>query len=311
MSVKRYNDRIAFNRDEIVGNHKHSTLWAKTEVLGGYELSKALNGISVLGETVFSESNMVPIGGVQYAMEMIFGITGGISVPTLYDDAGIGLPNAIYVGNTVGTPDGERVMPYPYGNNVLLFGVGITGSAENNTTELPVSYRENSINMNLTTADGTTLSGLMLPFRYTSSVLSAADQKQYFGKKSFADNVTGYYLKRFESEPAIHHLWKTGEDQEGEVEVENNEVWDSTRTNDVETFTEIVLKLSQKDLKEYFTANGEIERTRFNTIALFSGFYNTEKGDYENVRLFSKLHIPVENLSLSKDLDIIYRVYGS
>lgn len=311
MSLKQYNDKFMLNRDEIVENSKSSTLWRKTEILGGYGLTKAPNGISVLGETVFSESNMVPIGGVQYAMEMIFGITGGISVPTLYDDAGIGLPNAVYSGTTAATPDGERDMPHPYGHNVLLFGVGITGSAENNTTELPVSYRENSININLTTADGTTLTGLMLPFRYTAAILGDADQKKYFGKKSFADNVVGYYLKRFETTPVIHNLWKTGEDQEGEVEVENSEVWNSTRTNGIETFTEIVLKLSKKDLKEYFTANGEIERTRFNTIALFDGYYNAAKGDYENVKLFSKLHIPVENLSLSKDLDIIYRVYGS
>ena len=60
------------------------------------------------------------------------------------------------------------------------------------------------------------------------------------------------------------------------------------------------------------------ESCRFNCIALYDGYYTEEGkqdnelfGDYANVRLFSKLNIPTEHLSLQKDLEIIYRVYGS
>ena len=50
--------------------------------------------------------------------------------------------------------------------------------------------------------------------------------------------------------------------------------------------------------------------------ALFTGQYVpstsvTDYGDFRDVRLFSKLNIPTEYLSLNKDLNIIYRVYTS
>ena len=76
-------------------------------------------------------------------------------------------------------------------------------------------------------------------------------------------------------------------------------------------------KVSKKDVKEWFVNLEQEDRTRINTIALFNGRFvkndddPTDYGDYEDVRLFSKLNIPVEFLSLSKDLNIIYRIYGA
>ena len=86
--------------------------------------------------------------------------------------------------------------------------------------------------------------------------------------------------------------------------------------NAVETFTEMFLRISKKDVKEWFINLEQKDRTRINTLALYSGeFYRTGDsdidGDYRDVRLFSKLNIPVEFLVLNKDLNIIYRVYGS
>jgi hypothetical protein len=82
-------------------------------------------------------------------------------------------------------------------------------------------------------------------------------------------------------------------------------------TNVVESFTEIVLKVSKKDIKEWFINLEQEDRTRINTIALFNGEYVPDSGDYRDVRLFSKLCINPEYLDKSKDLNIIYRVYGS
>ena len=59
-----------------------------------------------------------------------------------------------------------------------------------------------------------------------------------------------------------------------------------------------------------------------NSIALYSAVYddgaklnpadkNELKGDYADIHLFSKLNIPTEPMSLTKDMHIIYRVYGS
>ena len=90
--------------------------------------------------------------------------------------------------------------------------------------------------------------------------------------------------------------------------------------NAVESFTDIVLKITKKDVKEWFINLEQEERTRINTIALFTGRYISSEdipgslsdyGDFQDVMLFSKLNIPTEYLSLNKDLNIIYRVYTS
>lgn len=291
----------------------HNSLWAKTEIHGGYGLHTGPNGLSVLDEEVFMKPNMVTLGGVQMVMETLFKVKGPIVVPTLYSDTGIGIPdnNVSTEKSAIQVPEGVKYAPHDPGYGVVLFGVGITGAAEDSVTEIPVTYREKSINVNLTTADGTILNGHMVPYRYTEQNLSDSEKKVYFGKKSFDDGNTGYFLKRFQSDPVIHHLWKNGSDSTDETEVENSEVWSSNRTNGVTTLTEIVLQLSIKDIKEYFTITDSVKRTRINTLALFTANYNPTLGDYENVRMFSKLNIPTENLSLSKDMDFIYRVYGS
>ena len=140
----------------------------------------------------------------------------------------------------------------------------------------------------------------------------------FFSLIFFLVGYTAYYLKRFEADPVIKHIWKTGEDVEDETLVSSSDIWDNTTgLNAVESFTEIILKISRKDVKEWFTHLQQEDRTRVNTIALFTGRFvkdendPTDYGEYQDVRLFSKLNIPVEYLSLSKDLNFIYRVYGA
>ena len=87
----------------------------------------------------------------------------------------------------------------------------------------------------------------------------------------------------------------------------------------INSFIECHLIITKKDLKEFFNYKlDQPESCRFNTIALYDGRYSEvgkpdgdQFGDYTNVRLFSKLNIPTEPLSLTKDLEIIYRIYGS
>lgn len=317
-----------------------SGLWGRTLVRGSYDdvewdengiahfVRQIPTGISAMGETLFRkeagedlwrEHNMVPIGGCQYAMEQIFGVKGDqISVPTLYTMNGIGLPDALAPIETYRTPDGDVPIIYRKGHKVQLFGVGVTGTAENDVTVHPVDYRENSIEMNRVTTDGLTLTGTMIPFRFTAETLSQLDRKQYFGKKKHTTGETGYYLKRFETDPVIKHIWKTGDDVDNETLVSPSEVWqNNVGMNTVESFTEMVLRITKRDVKEWFIQLGQEERSRINTLALFNGLYvrnesdPSDMGDYEDVRLFSKLNIPTEYLSLNKDLNIIYRVYTS
>lgn len=312
MNNKSLKDSLSFN-DKMSTQRKRNKLWTRTEIFGGHGIHKnPLTGLSELDEVIFGPmSNTVTIAGVQYAMESIFGSAGPIEIPTLYDELGIGLPNAVYTNNVVDDPNETYTMPYRYGNRVCLFGIGLTGSAENSITKYPVDYREKSIQMTKTAEDGTELDGIMLPFRYTSQLLTETESKMYFGKKADGD-YTGYYLKKFENPPTIKHLWDSGSDgSDEEIEIINAEVWDSTRTTAVQSMAEMQLKITEKDIKEYFNITGRIDEPRFNTIALFFADWNNDQQDYENVRLFSKLYIPTENVSLSKDLDLIYRVYGA
>lgn len=318
---------------------KSPTLWRKTEILcSNGEIVNNPNGKSSFapGSPFSISSNMVPLGGVQYVMEQLFGVKGEIEIPTLYDitntndsslahfasyEHPVGPPNSVPPDETYTTPDGEKTIIYRHGHLVQLFGIGITGTAENDITKFPVNYRENSLDINIASEDGQTIQGAMVPFRYTNTQLQAeSERKKYFGKVKNDEGIISYYLKRFEAEPTIKHVWKIGEDEEiddAENVVSEEDVRKNTNSlNDVESFTEIFLKISKKDVKEWFAALGQEDRARVNTIALFSGRFITEgtldtDGDYQDVRLFSKLTIPTEYLTLSRDLNIIYRVYGA
>lgn len=310
-----------------------SGIYQHTKIMGGYGLSYDANGISSLGETTFSEENMIPIGGSQYSFEQLYGVKGPIEVPTLYDvsNGTIGIPNVsildyqtngevvkYYVPAANGDQDYKQII-HPLGEYVCLFGVGITGSAVNVLTKPNVDYKEYSIQNSLATEDGKTLSGVMIPFRYTANKLSDTDSTKYFGKTGTwsATNTTeiGYYLKKFDSDPTINHYWKAAsDDTESTNAVSQNEYYPRVNTvnsSTIETYTEAILKITPKDIKEWFDATSNIDETRINTIALFTGRYNKTKGDYENVRLFSKLCFNVTSLSLTKDFVIIYRVYSS
>ena len=74
----------------------------------------------------------------------------------------------------------------------------------------------------------------------------------------------------------------------------------------------MILKISKKDVRDYFELYGDIEQCRINSIGLFTGAKRTLPDgteDYQQVKLFSKLNIPNEMLTLKKDLTIVYRIY--
>lgn len=316
-----FEDKVLYAKENGPQATPHSGMWARTEVIGGFgDFVKAQSpfGKTSLTDVSWHEENMVVIGGVQYTMEQIYGEKcTQIEIQTLYSETGIGHPDSLPPTDTYETPDGNKTILYRPGNKVWLFGVGITGTAENDITVHPTDYREKSIEMAKVSTDGLTIRGNMVPFRYTAAQLTELERKRYFGKKTFTDGTIGYYLKKFEQPAQIKHIWKTGEEYEKETLVSSADVWENnTGINAVETFTEMLLRVSKKDVKEWFINLEQKDRTRINTLALYSGeFYRKDEndidGDYRDVRLFSKLNIPVEFLVLNKDLNIIYRVYGS
>lgn len=289
MMTMNLNDKISMADTKTI--HKLG-LWARTQILGGYDRYTDRNGVSQLGEVVFSRENMVPLGGVQYVMERLFEVLGPIGVGYLNS------ANAMGYGSQQDTKAGSGQV-YPTGHKVCLFGVGIGGAANNSTSAYDVRYNETNL-------------ANPVPFKFTD-LLSGTDIGKYYGKKQMsAGGMTknAYYLKAFDSDPTIKHLWKDGVDYEDGSEVDSN-VFSSTRTDGIQTFTEILMTITKDDLKEWFDANGNIEEMRINELALFSGYYNETDMDYEKIMMFSKLNIPTEPLSVSKDLNIIYRVFGS
>jgi len=309
--------------------HK-SGIFASTKVIGGYGLKHDTNGVSSLEEVVFTKSNMIPIGGCQYSFEQLFGVKGSIDVPSLYtvSNGTIGLPDRLvsvyesenemtkyYIPALQGDTNNKSII-HPVGEYVCLWGCGISGSGTNVVTKIPVDYKEYSIQNSLATENGTEVSGVMIPFRHTTSALTETDAIKYFGKTtSNGTDPVDYYLKRFDTDPAIKHFWKnSSDDVDSTNQFTQNEYYPRLNTinsSTIETYVEMVLSFSEKDLVDWFDATSSVSDTRFNTIALYTGRYNATKDDYENVRLFSKLCIPVTNISLMKDFTIIYRMYSS
>ena len=324
------NDKLHFE-DEVGRSGKSSGIWADTEILvgHGYHAGKDRFSLSYLDEEIFPRTkNTVPISGVQTLLEMAFGVNGPIIMESMYTKHGIGAPDEAAVPSFL-VPTNENIEGgatlresiYQVGHLTQLVGIGITGTAENNITKHKVGYRETDLEMTISTADGT-LNCTMLPFRYTEAQLDPNERQKYFGKK--LDASTGkvaYYLKRFEAFPEIKHIWRSKDDngKTSDILATNDTIWDFSRDDALKSLIEIHFTITEDDVKEWFKYKyGQPESARFNTIALFSGRYTEaaktegeQFGDYCNVRLFSKAVISTEPLDIAKNLDFIYRIYGS
>lgn len=281
MNTKTINVRERLQeRDEIVQPK------IRTQIIAGHDVYVDERGMSQLGEVIFETENMIPIGATQYVLEKVFGVKGPIDEPYLNDTEGIGvqIPTSA-VGSSV----------YPDGHHVCLFSIGTGGAANNTSTVLPVDYKQKIV-------PG------MIPFRYVPTPLTGEIANKYFGRKQIKGN-TAYFMKKPNS-VSIKHLWMDGVNYADGTVVDSS-VFTSSRTDKIESFYEGVLVLEVTDAKEWFEAQGNIEDTRVNSVGLISGIYNVEQKDYERMKTFSILNIPTENLSLNKELVILYRVFGA
>ena len=277
------------NKDSVSFAYNPSPL--RTKIVAGYDAYKDKNGVTQFGEVVFETENMIVLGGSIFTLEKVFGVSSPLSIAYLNDIMGI--------ANT-GTPINTKANDF-----VCLFGVGTGGAGESITDVKDVKYYEREI------ID-------MIPFRQTTNELSLDEVNKYWFRKTVdvgGVEKTAYYLKKFETEPEIHVLWRDAEGDEDGSEVGNNvHLTPESNTTPIETFIEMTLKINKKDCREFFDDLGNVEVSRINSIALFSGVKGTlEDGteDYKMVQMFSKLNINNEVLALSKDLTIAYRIYTS
>lgn len=273
------NDSIT-NKDNIIQPQRiiEQPKTLRTKIIGLDSLTK---------EKLFETENKIVLGGALFILEKLFNIEAPINVDYINNIMGIATENPIE----------EK---YPKNTCVCLYGVGIGGCGDSSLSVVNVNFYEREI------FD-------MVPFRVTDEELNDVDKQKYWFKRQESDGKTSYFLKTFEQEPVIKVLWKDGEKDEDGSEVSTG-VHDTVRTEPIETFVELVLKITKKDVREYFELNGDIDAARINSIGLFTGIKSTLSDgteDYKQVKLFSKLNIPNEMLILQKDMTIIYRIYTS
>ena len=258
----------------------------KTVIMAGYDLKTSKNGIHYLGEEIIErQHNRVVVGGAINMLKTIFGADTSLTVTSL---------------NELMSIDNTGVPVNGASNTVCLFNIGIGGCGS--------SYADVQV-----TLDQANAVPSMIPFRIVSGP-EKVDQDKYWFKKSLNDSGKfAYYLKKFENNPTIHCLFKDGVGGEDGTEITGNPA-DYSRTEGVETFVELILEISNSDLREYFELYDNPDYPRFNTIGLCSGTLSTLSDgtqEYKNVHQFSVLNFSNEILHFDKALSIIYRVYLS
>ena len=261
---------------EGVKRIKHTSPYCRTKIWG----------VDEFGQTLFEEENQVVLGGSLFTLQKVWGVESSLNIETLNSIMGIAT-----AGQAV--PDLKNTF-------VCLFGVGYGGAGDTAKSVKDVKYYEREI------FD-------MVPLRVPEGELTEQEKLQYFFKTTLQTGRDAYYLKRFEETPQISVLWKDGVEGEDGTAVEEG-VHTTQRTEPIEAFVEMHLKITKKDVREFFDMNGDIDEARFNSIGLFTGVLcdlGNGEYDFKEVRLFSKLNIPNEYLTLRKDMDIYYRVYAS
>lgn len=281
MSERTLKLRDSVSQDDCISNSliqkiKHPSPYVKTRVICKDEF----------GRVIFEEENQVVLGGSLFTVEKVWGLNSPLTIETLNNIMSIATSGPLVTSNK--------------DTFVCLFGVGTGGAGDTIKSVKDVKYYEREV------FD-------MVPLRIPQDPLSSDDQKKYFFRRQLENSRTAHYLKKFETTPTINVLWKDGPEGEDGTMVEEG-VHGTSRTENIETFVEMHLKISKNDVKEYFEMNGNIDETRINSIGLFTGVISDigeGKTDYKQVKLFSKLNIPNEALTLRKDMDIYYRVYVS
>ena len=223
------------------------------------------------------------LGGALFAINKIFNVSHTNKITTINEIMGV-------------ANDGTN--PPSTNNFVCLFGVGTGGCGESPSSVKPVGAHEREI-MN------------MIPIRMVQTELPY--EKYWFRKSLTVDSgmYHAYYLKSFENISA-KVLWKDAPDNEDGSTVDIRDVYLTSRSEAIESFVEMTLRIDRNDCKEYFELMGNVEVARINSIGLFTGVRGTlasGKEEYRDVQLFSKINFVNELMQMDKSMNIIYRVY--
>ena len=187
--------------------------------------------------------------------------------------------------------------PSEEAEKVLLFSVGVDGGGREPSQVYPVNYGK-----------WTAIKDLV-PFRYVPLTEDLGDELRdsYFGRKTYdAKNRIAYYFKAFDIEPTFHQQYIDG------TPIDRN-IYESEKTEEIETYVELVLKITKEDCREFFRATSSPNDARINSIQLLTAWAKTgEDGKtyYQDIRPLTKLHFPLESLiDITKSIKIIYHLY--
>lgn len=146
----------------------------------------------------------------------------------------------------------------------------------------------------------------LIPFRYPleSEDLSGSLRDIYFGRLLKDDRVA-YYFKAFETVPVFTQKYTDGT-------VVDENVYDSSKTDEIESYIELKLKVEPDDCREWFKNTTGINDALVNTFSLCTCWAKTFNGQiyYQDIRPLTKYNIPNEYLiDLTKGLDISYLLF--
>lgn len=250
-------------------------------------------------EELYRDHNIVVIGGYQYTFSKLFNIemdsSSTLRVGELNDEAPqmkIGVQRSEYLSDA-SRPAGVNISAL---NHIFGFMVGDGGATENNITAISPSYKRRTLFR-------------AVPFRMSNDG-STIDESKYFGKSftsSSSNMLSSYYIKKFDiPSPHIIHVWAA--DSSDELNTVDDSVYASISTTPVESYVEINMSLDDDDCRGFFNTISSIARV--NEFALVSGWYNSEKNDYEKLVMFSHFTRPSILLDQDDSIKIIYRLYA-
>lgn len=234
-------------------------------------------------EVIFQARNKVILPGAAFTARKHFAL-GTQEVTPSYNEV-LGLDNSV-----------QETPPSEESEKVFLFSVGVDGGGREPSQIYPVNYGK------------WTIPGDLVPFRYVPLTEDLGEELKdsYFGKKTYdAQSRIAYYFKAFDMEPTFHQQYVDG------TPIDSN-IYNSEKEDEIETYVELVLKITKEDCREFFRATTGPNTARINSIQLLTAWKKTIDGVdyYQDIRPLTKLHFPLESLiDITKSIKIIYHLY--
>ena len=149
----------------------------------------------------------------------------------------------------------------------------------------------------------------LIPLR-ANTVITGDEADKYYLQKENTDGTNYWYLKEFAQDIIIKTWWKDGADDEADGTEITSDIHESTRTEGIQSFAELVLDFNTSDVREYFESIGSLNSARYNSIGIYTGQKKVigDREEYVNVRLFSYLNIDNKSVKIKTASQYIYRI---